>query len=151
MTPFRLAAALAASTALLSPIALTAPAMAQTADAAAQKPPADAPYRNAALPDEARIADLIGRMTLDEKIAQIITMWDNKKEVFDANNEFDIAKARAAFPNGIGQFARPSDAIRPGQPARNAGPRRRRDGKAGQRAAALGGGGHAARHSHHLP
>ncbi len=116
MTSFRLAVALATSTALLVPIGRAAPAMAQSTAVTDQKPPADAPYRNAALPDAARIADLIGRMTLDEKIAQIITMWDNKKEVFDAANEFDVARARAGFPNGIGQFARPSDATGPGSP-----------------------------------
>ncbi|WP_420607879.1 glycoside hydrolase family 3 N-terminal domain-containing protein [Novosphingopyxis sp.] len=116
MSSYRLAAALAASTVLLSPLAYPAPVFAQSAEAAPQRPPADAPYRNAGLTDEARIDDLIARMTLGEKIAQITSMWDNKKEIFDDADEFDIAKARAKFPDGIGQFARPSDATGPGSP-----------------------------------
>jgi beta-glucosidase len=34
-------------------------------------PPADAPYRNANLPVEQRLADLLGRMTLDEKVSML--------------------------------------------------------------------------------
>lgn len=37
----------------------------------AAEPPTVEPYRNAALPIEARIDDLLGRMTLDEKIGQM--------------------------------------------------------------------------------
>jgi beta-glucosidase len=48
-------------------------------------------------------------MTLDEKVAQLLTVWNDKKDVFDDRLQFDPAKARAVFPNGIGQFARPSD------------------------------------------
>ena len=44
---------------------------------------ADAPYWNASLPVEQRVADLLARMTLEEKIAQIITLWDNKAEIQD--------------------------------------------------------------------
>src|SRR5580698_524322 len=51
----------------------------------------------------------LGRMTLAEKIAQITCIWDHKKDVLDAAGNFDAAKARAAFPAGIGQVARPSD------------------------------------------
>jgi beta-glucosidase len=35
------------------------------------KPPADAPYKNASLSPEARLADLLPRMTLEEKIGQM--------------------------------------------------------------------------------
>ena len=40
-------------------------------------PMADAPYWNAALPVEQRVADLLARMTLEEKVAQIITVWNS--------------------------------------------------------------------------
>jgi beta-glucosidase len=38
---------------------------------AAQAPPASAPYRNARLPVDARVRDLVGRMTLEEKFWQL--------------------------------------------------------------------------------
>jgi beta-glucosidase len=79
--------------------------------------PASKPiYKDASAPIDARIEDLLARMTLEEKIAQIITIWDNKPEIFDAKKEFDPVKMAAKFPNGIGQFARPSDAEGPASP-----------------------------------
>jgi beta-glucosidase len=73
-------------------------------------------YKSPAATVEARVDDLIKRMTLEEKIAQIITVWDAKAEVMDANGEFDAAKMTKKFPDGIGQFARPSDANGPASP-----------------------------------
>jgi beta-glucosidase len=65
---------------------------------------------------EARVQDLLARMTLEEKVAQMMSIWDAKAEVFDAKLEFDPAKMAQKFPNGIGQFARPSDATGPTSP-----------------------------------
>jgi beta-glucosidase len=73
-------------------------------------------YKNAAAPVEARVADLLSRMTLEEKIVQISAVWDDKAKIFDASSELDPAKMRTVFPNGIGQFARPSDAKGPVSP-----------------------------------
>jgi beta-glucosidase len=73
-------------------------------------------YKNPNAAVEARVEDLLKRMTLEEKVSQIMTIWDSKADVFDANGEFDAAKMTAKFPNGIGQFARPSDAKGPGSP-----------------------------------
>ncbi len=56
-----------------------------------------------------RVRDLMSRMTLDEKVAQIITLSRTKRDVMDDALRFDPAKASAAYPNGIGQVARPSD------------------------------------------
>jgi len=56
-----------------------------------------------------RVEDLLARMTLEEKIAQITTVWTTKLELFDAKLRFDAAKASALHPHGIGQFGRPSD------------------------------------------
>jgi beta-glucosidase len=69
-----------------------------------------------AAPVEARVEDLLGRMTLEEKVAQMMSIWDAKAEVFDAKLEFDPAKMALKYPNGIGQFARPSDATGPTSP-----------------------------------
>lgn len=73
-------------------------------------------YKNASASLDARVADLLKRMTLDEKIVQISAVWDDKVKIFDNNGEFDAAKMAIAFPNGIGQFARPSDAKGPASP-----------------------------------
>lgn len=78
--------------------------------------PSNAIYKNAKAPISARVDDLLARMTLEEKVAQIITIWDSKTEIFDEKGEFDSAKMSAKFPNGIGQFARPSDAKGPASP-----------------------------------
>jgi beta-glucosidase len=73
-------------------------------------------YKNASAPVEARVEDLLGRMTLEEKVAQMLSIWDAKSEVFDAGLELDPRKMAQKFPNGIGHFARPSDATGPGSP-----------------------------------
>jgi beta-glucosidase len=66
------------------------------------------PYRDAALPVPLRVADLLGRMTLDEKVAQMISLWATKEAVMDELT-FSPEKASAAWPDGFGQIARPSD------------------------------------------
>jgi beta-glucosidase len=80
------------------------------------RPMADAPYWNASLPVEQRVADLLARMTLEEKIAQITTVWAGKTAFQDAQNHFDAAKAGVVHPHGIGQIARPSDVSGPASP-----------------------------------
>ena len=72
-----------------------------------------APYRNAALPAVKRVKDLLARMTLEEKTAQMMCVWQRKADTLvDADGNFDAAKARAAFKQrrGLGQVGRPSDA-----------------------------------------
>ena len=88
------------------------PAYAATTAVATEKPV----YKDATAAVEARVSDLLSRMTLEEKIAQIMTIWDSKTEIFDAKGELDPIKFSAKFPNGIGQFARPSDAKGPASP-----------------------------------
>ncbi len=92
------------------------PVMSAAWAAPAIKAPQTAVYKDAKAPLDTRIDDLLSRMTLEEKVAQIITVWDAKKDVFDANMEFDAAKMAAKFPDNIGQFARPSDLNGPGSP-----------------------------------
>jgi len=85
----------------------------------------DAPlYRNATAPVEQRVEDLLARMTLEEKLAQITTVWTRKPQIYTPTDDFDPAKARQVFPAGVGHIARPSDLRGTGnpfeQPYRNA-------------------------------
>lgn len=93
---------------------LPSPASAQTPSVA--KPNPDAPYWNAALPVEQRVADLLQRMTLEEKVAQMISTWLKKSEIQGAEDSFDPAKAAAKYPHGIGFYTRPSDRKGAGSP-----------------------------------
>lgn len=71
------------------------------------------PYRDASLPAEQRVADLLARMTLEEKAAQMMCVWQKKGETLvDAAGAFDLEKARRSFAHGhgLGQVGRPSDA-----------------------------------------
>lgn len=70
-------------------------------------------YKNAKQPPKKRVRDLLSRMTLDEKAAQMMCVWQQKSEtLLDGEGNFDYAKAKKAFKkgNGIGQVGRPSDA-----------------------------------------
>ena len=71
------------------------------------------PYRNATLPAAKRVTDLLARMTLEEKAAQMMCVWQKKADTLvDANGNFDLSKAKATFKRrqGLGQVGRPSDA-----------------------------------------
>jgi beta-glucosidase len=70
---------------------------------------APAIYKDARAPIDLRVRDLLSRMTLDEKVAQLTTLSRRKREVMTDALAFDPAKADAAHPHGIGQIARPSD------------------------------------------
>jgi beta-glucosidase len=70
-------------------------------------------YKNPDLTAAKRVKDLLSRMTLEEKAAQMMCVWQKKAETLvDADGNFDLHKARAAFKHGrgIGQVGRPSDA-----------------------------------------
>ncbi|UAK26137.1 glycoside hydrolase family 3 N-terminal domain-containing protein [Sphingomonas nostoxanthinifaciens] len=66
-------------------------------------------YKQPTAPIDLRVADLMDRMTLAEKVAQITTISTRKRLVMGADLRFDPAMADTAFPDGIGQVARPSD------------------------------------------
>ncbi|MFD1036186.1 glycoside hydrolase family 3 N-terminal domain-containing protein [Sphingomonas hankookensis] len=66
-------------------------------------------YKDASQPVAARVEDLLRRMTLEEKVAQMIGIWEKKGDIQDAQGNFSAAKASRAFPNGLGQITRPSD------------------------------------------
>jgi beta-glucosidase len=73
-------------------------------------------YQDAAAPVEQRVDDLVGRMTLDEKIVQLTTVWVRKQEIYTPAGNFDPARAHQVFPSGIGHMARPSDLRGTGNP-----------------------------------
>jgi beta-glucosidase len=73
----------------------------------------DVPYRDATAPVAKRVADLLARMTLAEKAAQMTCVWQQKgTKLLDESGNFDPAKARENFGHGhgLGQVGRPSDA-----------------------------------------
>src|SRR3974390_818610 len=77
---------------------------------AAPKTPA---YQNSKLSSARRAQDLLGRMTLEEKAAQMLCIWQQKADTLvDAKGDFDLQKAKKAFRDrrGLGQVGRPSDA-----------------------------------------
>jgi beta-glucosidase len=70
-------------------------------------------YKNASLPAAKRVKDLLSRMTLEEKAAQMLCIWQSKAQtMLDADGNFDFKKAKKAFRDGrgLGQVGRPSDA-----------------------------------------
>src|SRR5215213_10549075 len=69
-------------------------------------------YKNPSLPVERRVADLLSRMTLEEKVAQLTCLWGNRPQVnpqtdFSTDRgDFSSAKAAEVMKHGIGQIAR---------------------------------------------
>jgi beta-glucosidase len=85
----------------------------------AERPLPDSPYWNADLPVEQRVADLLARMTLEEKLSQMVAIWTDKAAIQDGDDFFDPAKASVQYPHGLGFFTRPSDRKGPGSPRVN--------------------------------
>ncbi len=88
----------------------TAPARARSRGSAKPRVPL---YKNPSLAPEKRVRDLLARMTLEQKAAQMMCLWRSKAETLvDADGNFDPAKARKTLGKGagIGQVGRPSDA-----------------------------------------
>jgi len=74
------------------------------------------PYRNPRLPVEQRVADLLSRMTLEEKVAQLEGAWENRqfhpdpKTLFvDEKGAFLPERAAALIKDGLGEMSRPSE------------------------------------------
>lgn len=71
-------------------------------------------YKNAALPVERRVADLLSRMTVDEKVAQTHALWQQQATIVDEQGIFSPTKAATVLRHGMGQIARPSEKRVPG-------------------------------------
>src|SRR5271168_2376313 len=74
------------------------------------------PYRDPKLPVEQRVADLLSRMTLEEKVAQMESAWENRQFFSDPQALFVDDKGiflpeRAAvlLKNGLGEISRPGE------------------------------------------
>ncbi|MGB7026506.1 MAG: glycoside hydrolase family 3 N-terminal domain-containing protein [Candidatus Acidiferrum sp.] len=74
------------------------------------------PYRNPKLPIEQRIADLLSRMTLEEKIAQLEGVWENpqfmktpESRFVDDKGAFLPERAAVLLKDGIGEMSRPGE------------------------------------------
>lgn len=63
-------------------------------------------YKNKTLSPEVRAADLLKRMTLDEKIMQTQCLWIQKSRILNSNGDFDEAKAGPVLRNGLGELGR---------------------------------------------
>jgi beta-glucosidase len=85
----------------------------------------DAPaYRNPKLSVEQRLADLLSRMTLEEKVAQLEGVWENQQfmktpesRFVDEKGSFSPERAAVLLADGIGQMSRPSEGRGPRQMA----------------------------------
>lgn len=95
---------------LLSFFVLTSTPPNTTIQAQIPKPP----YKNPQLSIDERVKDLLARMTLEEKAAQMTCLWMEKpndnsrvpKKQMPLGGEFSPEIARQKMSNGIGQFAR---------------------------------------------
>src|SRR5215469_14254880 len=81
--------------------------------ASTQQAPA---YKNPKLPIDQRVADLLSRMTLEEKVAQMEGAWENKnfhkdpQTMFvDEKGSFLPERAARLMKDGLGQISRPSE------------------------------------------
>ena len=71
------------------------------------------PYMDRTRSADERAGDLLARMTLDEKVAQMLCVWQRKPAMLvDDQGRFDAEKARQHFGHGhgLGQVGRASDA-----------------------------------------
>lgn len=83
------------------------------------------PYQDPQLSIEERVRDLLGRMTLEEKVAQMMCVWMGKpndntgipKEQLPFGGKFSLELAKEKLPNGIGQFARQRELLSPKESA----------------------------------
>src|SRR5512140_3075621 len=74
------------------------------------------PYRDATLPIETRVADLLSRMTIEEKVAQLGSAWSFQ---LTTREELDEAKLRDQFRHGIGHISRVAGATNLDEAAAN--------------------------------
>ena len=98
--------------ALLTPFAVL---LGQQPDVAMSAPPpmpaaTPARYRDSGLPISERVADLLGRMSPAEKVAQLVSVnWEHTHLDDAKTHALSLDAARKLIPDGIGEITRPSD------------------------------------------
>ncbi len=76
-------------------------------------------YKNQRLPVDQRVNDLLSRMTLEEKVAQLTGLWQGRPQVkpqtdfSTSRGEVSSERARQVLANGIGQIARQRERMGP--------------------------------------
>lgn len=67
-------------------------------------------YKNPELPVDIRVKDLLDRMTLEEKVAQMLGIWRQKKDIlFDEEGNLQLELLSTRLKDGIGHIGRLSD------------------------------------------
>src|SRR5438046_10574190 len=79
--------------------------------ASAQVSPGRAPYLDPTLPVERRVDDLLARMTLEEKVGQMLCLWQGKRAITDSAGRFDPSRVSDWFRLGIGRNERRGEGI----------------------------------------
>ncbi len=83
--------------------------MAASVGVAAAQVAQDRPYLDPSLPVERRIDDLLARMTLEEKVGQMLCLWQGKRAITDSAGRFDPSRAPEWFRTGVGRIERPGE------------------------------------------
>lgn len=66
-------------------------------------------FQDPSKPIEKRVNDLLKRMSLEEKVAQMLCLWNEKNKLLNREGKFNAKRADKVLPYGIGHIARPSD------------------------------------------
>jgi len=91
------------------PAAPSSPAE-RTKPPSSTKEPATPRYRDPRMPVDQRVADLLKRMTLPEKVAQLVAVnWEKNQLDDPKTREFSPALAEKLMPEGMGQITRPNE------------------------------------------
>jgi beta-glucosidase len=53
-------------------------------------------YKIPTLPSDVRVIDLLKRMTLEEKVAQVVCIWGQKTPLFDESRKLNLNRTRDA-------------------------------------------------------
>jgi beta-glucosidase len=91
------------------PGATWAQASVKQANLKQRRPEKNALYRDASQPIPARVEDLLRRMTLEEKVGQMMGIWETRGDIQTAAGAFSPERASKAYPDGLGQITRPGD------------------------------------------